>query len=137
MMWAAADGHVEVIEALIESGADFRTPLDSGTRRCCSRVRQGHIGASKALLKAGADVNEVVKAAVSPKLPEGERPIRNGTTPLHLAVANGHFELASELLDAGADPNSNLLGYTVLHMIVYVREPGIGDNDPGPEGSGT
>ena len=137
MMWAAADGHVEVIEALIKSGADFRTPLDSGYTPLLFAVRQGHIGASKALLKAGADVNEVVKAAVSPKLPEGERPIRNGTTPLHLAVANGHFELASELLDAGADPNSDLLGYTVLHMIVYVREPGIGDNDPGPEGSGS
>ena len=25
----------------------------------------------------------------------------------------------------------------MLHVIVYVREPGIGDNDPGPEGSGT
>ena len=107
-----------------------------GTRRCSSRVRQGHIAAVKALLKAGADVNEVVKVAANPKLPEGERPIRNGTTPLHLAIANAHFELASELLDAGADPNSDLLGYTVLHMLVYVREPGIGDNDPGPEGSG-
>ena len=100
-------------------------------------MRQGHIGAVKALLKAGADVNEVVQVRANPKLPEGERPLRSGTTPLHLAVANGHFELAAELLDAGADPNSDSLGYTALHMLVYVREPGIGDNDPGPEGSGT
>ena len=28
------------------------------------------------------------------------------------------------------------LAYTPLHMLVYVRKPGIGDNDPGPEGSG-
>ena len=56
---------------------------------------------------------------------------------MHLAVANAHFELAAVLLDAGADPNSDLMGYTLLHMVVYVREPGIGDNDPGPEGSGT
>ena len=100
-------------------------------------VRQGHIGAAKALLKAGADVNEPVQVRANPKLPEGERPIRAGTTPLDLAVANGHFELAAELLDAGADPNSNRLGYTALHMLVYIRQPGIGDNDPGPEGSGT
>ena len=137
LLWAAADGHVEVMEELIKAGADFRTPLDSGYTPLLFAVRQGHIGAVKALLKAGADVNEVVHVAKPPKLPEGKRPIRNGTTPLHLAVANAHFQLASELLDAGADPNSEELGYTVLHMIVYVREPGVGDNDPGPEGSGT
>lgn len=136
LMWAAADGHVEVIEELIKAGADFRTPLDSGYTPLLFAVRQGHIGAVKALLKAGADVNEVVQVTKPPRLPEGERPIRNGMTPLHLAVANAHFELASELLDAGADPNSDLMGYNVLHMVVYVRQPGIGDNDPGPEGSG-
>lgn len=137
LMWAATEGHVSVIEALIEAGADFRAPLDSGFTPLMFAVRQGHIGAAKALLKAGADVNEPVQVRANPKLPEGERPIRAGITPLDLAVANGHFQLAAELLDAGADPNSNRLGYTALHMIVYVRQPGIGDNDPGPEGSGT
>ena len=136
-MWAAAEGHVEVIEELIKAGADFRTPLDSGFSPLMFAVRQGHIGAAKALLKAGVDVNEPVQVRANPKLPEGERPIRAGTTPLDLAVANGHFQLAAELLDAGADPNSNRLGYTALHMLVYIRQPGIGDNDPGPEGSGT
>jgi uncharacterized protein len=137
LMWAATEGHVDVIEALIKAGADFRTPLDSGFSPLMFAVRQGHIGAAKALLKAGADVNEPVQVRANPKLPEGERPIRAGTTPLDLAVANAHFQLAAELLDAGADPNSNRLGYTALHMLVYVRKPGIGDNDPGPEGSGT
>ncbi len=136
LMWAAAEGHVAVIEELIKAGADFRTPLDSGFSPLMFAVRQGHIGAAKALLKAGADVNAPVQVKANPKLPEGERPIRAGTTPLDLAVANAHYELASELLDAGADPNSNRLGYTALHMLVYTRRPGIGDNDPGPEGSG-
>ena len=49
---------------------------------------------------------------------------------------NGHFELAAELLDAGADPNADRPGYTALHAITVVRKPGIGDNDPAPEGSG-
>jgi uncharacterized protein len=137
IMWAATEGHVEVLEELIKAGADFRTPLDSGFSPLMFAVRQGRIGAAKALLKAGADVNEPVQVKANPKLPEGERPIRAGTTPLDLAVANGHFELSAELLDAGADPNSNRLGYTALHMLVYVRKPGIGDNDPGPEGSGS
>jgi uncharacterized protein len=137
LIWVAAEGHVDVLEELIKAGADFRTPLDSGFTPLLFAVRQGQIGTTKALLKAGADVNEVVKAVANLRLPEGERPLRNGTTPLHLAVANAHFELAAVLLDAGANPNSDLMGYTPLHMVVYVREPGIGDNDPGPEGSGT
>jgi ankyrin repeat protein len=136
LIWAAADGHVDVIEELIKAGADFRTPLDSGYTPLLFAVRQGHIGAVEALLKAGADVNETVQVRVPPKLPSGQRPLRNGTTPLHLAVANAHFELAGQLLDAGADPNSDALGYTVLHMLVHVRNPGVGDNDPAPEGSG-
>ena len=137
LMWAAAEGHVEVIDELIKAGADFRMPLDSGFTPLLFAVREGHIGAAKALLRAGADVNEPVKVLANPKLPEGERPLRAGITPLDLAVANAHLQLASELLDAGADPNSSRLGYTALHMLVYVRKPGIGDNDPGPEGSGT
>jgi ankyrin repeat protein len=136
LMWAAAEGHVEVLEALIEAGADFRTPLDSGFSPLLFAVRQDRIPAVKALLKAGADVNEVVQVRTNPKLPEGERPLRSGTTPLHLAVSNGHLELAAELLEAGADPNSDLMGYTPLHMLAYIRKPAIGDSDPGPEITG-
>ena len=60
-----------------------------------------------------------------------------GTSALLLAVTNAHFELAAALLDAGADPNAAQTGYTALHAITDVRRPGIGDNDPPPEGSGT
>jgi ankyrin repeat protein len=49
---------------------------------------------------------------------------------------NAHFQLAAELLDAGANPNADVPGYTVLHAITMVRKPGVGDNDPAPEGSG-
>src|SRR6185436_9993752 len=59
-----------------------------------------------------------------------------GATPLLIAIKNAHFELAAVLLDAGANPNADLPGYTVLHAITAVRKPGVGDNDPPPEGSG-
>jgi uncharacterized protein len=52
-------------------------------------------------------------------------------------VMNAHFELAAQLLDAGANPNADIPGYTVLHAIASVRKPGVGDNDPAPEGSGS
>ena len=53
-----------------------------------------------------------------------------------MAVMNGHFELAAYLLDAGADPNATGPGYTALHILTTVRKPGVGDNDPAPQGSG-
>ena len=59
-----------------------------------------------------------------------------GSSALLVAVWNAHFELAAELLDAGADPNADLPGYTALHALSRVRKPGVGDNDPAPEGSG-
>jgi ankyrin repeat protein len=101
-------------------------------------VRDGRIDAAKALLKAGADVNEVVKVGARPVLPlEGATPIRAGATPLLVAVTNAHYDLAVQLLDAGANPNADALGYTALHAIIRVRKPGAGDNDPAPDGSGT
>jgi ankyrin repeat protein len=54
-----------------------------------------------------------------------------------VAVTNAHFELAAALLDAGADPNADQVGYTVLHAITAVRKPGVGDNDPAPDTTGS
>ena len=40
------------------------------------------------------------------------------------------------MLDAGADPNADAAGYTASRAIPVVRDPGVGDNDPPPPGSG-
>ena len=54
-------------------------------------ARQGHVEAAKALLDAGADVNQPVA---------GDK-----TSPMLIAIINGHFDLAKYLLDKGANPN--------------------------------
>jgi ankyrin repeat protein len=54
-------------------------------------ARQGKIEAAKALLEAGADVNQLV--------------VDDHSTPLLIAAVNGNFDLAKMLLDKGADPN--------------------------------
>jgi ankyrin repeat protein len=97
-------------------------------------VREGRIGVVRALVEAGADANETVQIKAA-RRGGGKRPPA-GASALLLAVANAHYELAAYLLDAGADPNADLPGYTVLHAITSVRKPGVGDNDPAPEGSG-
>ncbi|MDA1315199.1 MAG: ankyrin repeat domain-containing protein [Acidobacteria bacterium] len=132
LMWAAAEGHTKVVETLLAAGADFHTALRSGFTAFLFAVREGRIGVVKALLKAGADPNETIRPSDGAK--GGPR---TGTSALLLAVTNGHFGLASALLDAGADPNADLPGYTVLHAIASVRDPGVGDNDPAPQGSGS
>ncbi len=137
LMWAAAEGHVEAVEKLIQAGADFRTPLDSGFTPLLFAVREGRIGVVRVLLKAGANVNETVQVPASRARPlPGGPPIGAGASALLVAVTNAHFELAAALLNAGADPNADGPGYTVLHAIASVRKPGVGDNDPAPEGSG-
>ena len=138
LMWAAAEGHAAVVRALLDAGADLHARLSSGFTPLLFAVREGRLDVVRVLLNAGADVNEAIP-------PDGPGPRRRGyggsvppagTTPLLLAVRNAHFELAAALLDAGADPNADAAGYTALHLITVVRKPGVGDNDPAPEGSG-
>jgi uncharacterized protein len=100
-------------------------------------VREGKTGVVRALLKAGADVNETIQTKKSGRTPsQGNSAPQNGTSALVLAVESAHFELAAYLLDAGADPKAAAQGWTALHAVTWVRKPGGGDNDPAPNGSG-
>jgi ankyrin repeat protein len=137
LMWAAAEGHADVAQALVEVGADTNARLASGFTPLLFAVREGRTDVVRVLLKAGVDVNEPIPVNRPPARGYGGRLPPAGATPLLLAVMNAHYELASYLLDAGADPNAALPGYTVLHAITAVRKPGVGDNDPAPEGSGS
>ena len=59
-MWAAAEGHAEVVKELIEAGADFRLRLPTGFTPLLFAVREGRIPVVNVLLKEGADVNDTV-----------------------------------------------------------------------------
>lgn len=138
LLWAAVEGHGEVVKALIEKRADFQTRLGTGFTPFLLAAREGKQSVLEVLLKAGVDVNQATEVpAGSPfaakRIAASPRP---GTSALHLAVTSGHFEVAAWLLDQGADPNANANGWTALHAITGVRKPGGGDNDPAPYGSG-
>ena len=135
LMWAAAEGHAPVVEALLAAKADFHLRVASGFTPFLFAVREGRIGVVRTLLKAGANANEAIEPAPTSAARPGKAP-RAGVSALVLAVTNAHYELASILLDAGADPNASDAGYTALHVISQVRKPGLGDNDPSPQGSG-
>jgi ankyrin repeat protein len=54
-------------------------------------AREGHLGAARALIQGGAEVDQVSPA--------------DATSPLLMAALNGHFDLAMVLLERGANPN--------------------------------
>ncbi len=136
LMWAASEGHADVVRQLIEAGAEVTSRLPSGMTPLLLAVRDGRLAVVQVLLKAGADVNDTIPVDGARRRAYGGPLPRAGASALLLAVTNAHFELAAHLLDAGADPNAALTGYTALHAISVVRNPGVGDNDPAPPGSG-
>lgn len=124
LMWAAAEKHSAVVESLGEAGADIKArslkvalpeqvfaptysehvyfPKTKGDFTALMFAAQsGDLGSVKALLAAGADVNESTPEYGS---------------ALVLAAMNGHEELALFLLEQGADPNmTDGYGVTPLH----------------------
>jgi ankyrin repeat protein len=71
-------------------------------------ARQGHADAVRALLDAGANVNEVSS---------GDK-----TSPLMIAVMNGHFDLAMELIQRGANAAlTTTAGATPLYAAINVH----------------
>lgn len=145
LMWAAAENNAAVVTTLVEAGADIRArsrgpdPRDSagegkktGNGMIIGRkydaftpfmfaVRAGQIDAVRALLAAGADVNEALPG---------------GMSALVLATAGAHYDLAAFLLERGADPNAAAQGWTALHQIAWTRRPNYGANIPGPVSRG-
>jgi uncharacterized protein len=136
LMWAAAEGHAPVAQALIGAGADVRARVPSGFTPLMFAVREGRLEVVRVLVEAGADVNDTIRIDSGNRRSYGGRLPPSGSSVLLIAAMNAHFQLAAELLDAGANPNVDVPGYTVLHAITMVRKPGVGDNDPAPEGSG-
>jgi ankyrin repeat protein len=134
LMWAAARNNADAIRMLVEFGGDvkirtsravapggrggvFMSPAPTSFSPLLFAVRAGAIDAVKALLEAGANVNDLLS---------------DGQSALIVAVANAHWELASFLLDKDADPNLAGAGWNALHQAVRERRPNLGFGTPGP-----
>jgi len=91
IMYAAADGDLELVRALIKAGADVELKNQLGTSALTEAAIIGSAPIIDALLKAGADPNF--------RTPNGE-------TPLMAAARSGKVDTAKALLDAGADINA-------------------------------
>ncbi|MDE0108948.1 MAG: ankyrin repeat domain-containing protein [Bryobacterales bacterium] len=137
LVWAASEGHAEVVAELIEFGADFRRKLESGFTPLLFAVRAGHLDVVKTLVDAGVDVKQRIEPSKEWRHRGYVARLRPNATALHVALENGHFGLAAYLLGAGADPNAaDPVGYTPLHAITNARRVALGDANPPPRPTG-
>ena len=80
---AAKNGDLEVVNALIEKGADINLANKDGYTALILAAKYGHLGVVNALIEKGADINLVNEF---------------GNTALMLAAKEGRFEVVIELL---------------------------------------
>lgn len=91
IMYAAANGDLELVRALIKAGANVKLANQLGTSAITEAAIIGSAPILEALLKAGAD-------------PNFKNP--NGETPLMEAARSGKIDAAKVLLEAGANINA-------------------------------
>jgi len=135
VMWAAAEGHGEMVEFLVAQKADLTVRAKStdwdtqisseprvqyrptgGLTPLLYAARAGCLRCVTAMVSAGADV---------------DRPNPDGMTPMIMALDNGYPAVAQYLLDHGASPHTwDWWGRTPLYVAVTMRG-GI-DSRPGP-----
>ena len=146
MLWAAKQGNVPAVKALLESGEDVNRWIRlAGVRAGFPTAlhiaaENGHVAATKVLIEAGADVNAQSAEGNTP-LYDAVESCENTTatvallinagadvnlmsnheyrTPLSFAVAKGNITMVTLLIQAGADVNkADKDGQTPLTLAV-------------------
>jgi len=91
IMYAAANGDLDLVRALIKAGANVKLSNQFGSSAITEAAIIGNAPILDALIKAGADPNY--------KTPDGE-------TPIMAAARSGKVDAAKVLLDAGGNINA-------------------------------
>jgi ankyrin repeat protein len=138
LMWASEDDRAGVVRLLLQAAArvDVRSKADYSALLIAARA--GSLEAAKALVAAGANVNDTAPpgdphesislgvgrpTGVLAYGPDDTGVVR--TSALVLAMLNGHFDFATWLLEEGADANAPDPRGSPLHVLAWIRKPGL------------
>ena len=116
LAYAAAGGHVDAMQLLIDRGADVKIRSGYwGNSAVDQAVRFEQIDAARLLLKHGASLKS--------QQPIGHTGVRNyiGNSTLHELAHSGNAKCLELLLEAGADINAQNLGQKTPLMIAVLR----------------
>jgi uncharacterized protein len=114
LMWATADGHLDVVDTLLKAGANpnLQARVSELTKR--STRADFPSGGFTAVMWAVRDGNEPIVR----RLVEGKADLNianaDKATPMMLAIINDRFDMAAKLLDLGAKVDDGSLYYAVL-----------------------
>ena len=146
---ASQEGHVQVVDALLEAGAQVNAtrPKDSCTALIIA-CQNGKVAVVQSLVRAGANVNQTTSdkcGADSPLIQAAQnghvqvvdvlvaagarldyaRPL-DGCTALFAACQQGFIDVVRSLLSVGADPRLALHnGFTPLAIAMHMNHPAI------------
>lgn len=102
LMYAAEEGHSDVVTVLLNRGASLLPVDDDNYTALLVSAQHGQLGVTNLLLGAGAQ-HDALNC--------------QGFTPLHVAAIGGHSGVMEALIGAGADANSRAPnGQTALHI---------------------
>ena len=90
LLWAARNGHIDMLKLLLDKGADVETQGYNGMRALHHVCNSSKEKCVEILLEADANPNATDDA---------------NSTPLHWAAARGVLNIIVRLSDKGADPN--------------------------------
>jgi ankyrin repeat protein len=121
-MWAAANGDLSIVEALVAGGGDVNASSVAGSTALHFAAQKRAVDVARVLLARGA--NPDAKLSVR-QIDQEIQPFVEtfvGVTPLWIAISTRNEELGVLLLEWGADPNTGeYRNISPLHFAVQAR----------------
>ena len=113
LMFAAREGHLDVVRELVTAGADVNKPSGADNMSALiMAIVNGRLDIAKLLLERGADANLLSKNGSGPlwATVDARWPERTWYPPASITEEKTtHLELLKALLAAGADPNVRMV----------------------------